>query len=55
MSDLLNLVMLVCATVGSMAFGVLAAYGVFRVGFAMMRPRRQPVSVKAQAEPATTL
>ena len=53
MADLLNIVMLVCATVGSMAFGVLAAYGIFRVGFAMMRPRRRPVAVKAQAEAAT--
>jgi hypothetical protein len=55
MSDLLNVVMLVCATVGSMAFGVLAAYGIFRVSFAMMRPRRQSVRVKAQAEAATIL
>lgn len=55
MAGLFNLVMLVCAIVGSMAFGVLGAYGVFRVAFAMMRPRRQPVSVKAQAEAATIL
>jgi hypothetical protein len=55
MVDLLNVVMLVCATVGSMALGVLAAYGVFRVAFAMMRPRRQPVPVKAQPEAATIL
>ncbi len=55
MSDLLNLVMLVCAAVGSMAFGVLVAYGVFRVGFAMMRPRTHTVPVKAQAEAATTV
>ena len=55
MADLLNVVMLICATVGSMAFGVLAAYGIFRVGFAMMRPRPKVVPVKAQAEPATIL
>jgi len=29
MTDLLNLVMLICAAVGSMAFGILAAYGFF--------------------------
>jgi hypothetical protein len=52
MSDLLNLVMLICASVGSMAFGVLVAYGIFRVGFAMMRPRPKAVPVKAQTEPA---
>jgi len=55
MTDLLNLVMLICATVGSMAFGVLLAYAVFRIGFALMRPRRRTVPVKAQAEAATTL
>jgi hypothetical protein len=55
MADLFNLVMLVCATVGAMAFGVLAAYGIFRVGFAMMRPRRKPMAVKAQPEAASIL
>jgi hypothetical protein len=55
MADLFNLVMLVCATIGSMAFGVLAAYGIFRMGFALMRPRRKAVPVKAQPEAATLL
>jgi hypothetical protein len=50
MADLLNLVMLVCAAVGSMAFGVLAAYGIFRVGFALMRPKHQVATVKVRAE-----
>jgi hypothetical protein len=50
MADVFNLVMLICAAVGAMAFGVLAAYGVFRVGFALMRPRteRMPMKVGAQ-------
>jgi hypothetical protein len=55
MADLLNLVMLVCATLGSMAFGVLAAYGIFRVGFAMMRPQRRTVAVKPSPETAGVL
>jgi hypothetical protein len=55
MADLFNLVMLVCAAIGSMALGVLGAYGIFRVGFAMMRPRPKPVPVKAQPEAATLL
>jgi hypothetical protein len=46
MTDLLNLAMLVCATVGSMAFGILAAYGVLRIGFAFLRPQRKAVPVK---------
>lgn len=53
MTNLLNFVMLVCAIVGSMAFGVLTAYGIFRVGFALMRPRpKQAVTVKPATEVA---
>ena len=53
MTDLMNIVMLICAILGSMAFGVLVAYAVFRMAFALMRPRRAPVPVKAQPEAAT--
>jgi len=54
MADLFNLVMLICAAVGSMAFGVLAAFGMFQAGFAMMRPRQErAVPVKAQTEAAS--
>jgi hypothetical protein len=53
MTDWINIVMLVCAAVGSMAFGVLAAYGVFRVGFALMRRRAAaPAAIKPQPEAA---
>ena len=45
MSDLLNFVMLICATVGSMAFGILAAYGILRAGFALMRPQPRSAPV----------
>jgi hypothetical protein len=53
MADAFNLVMLVCAAIGAMAFGVLTAYGIFRIGFAMMRPRnvRIPLKVGAQLAP----
>jgi hypothetical protein len=50
MADAFNLVMLVCAAIGSMAFGVLAAYGVFRVGFALMRPRTARVALKVRTQ-----
>jgi hypothetical protein len=50
MADLFNLVMLACAAVGSMAFGVLAAYGIFRIGFGLMRPQKPAVAVKARRE-----
>jgi len=55
MADLLNLAMLICASIGSMAFGILAAYGVLRVGFALMRPQMRPATVKARQEVARVL
>lgn len=48
MTDLVNFVMLIAASLGSMAFGVLAAYAVLRAGFALMRPQPQRVAVKAR-------
>jgi hypothetical protein len=55
MADLLNMVMLVCAAVGSMAFGVLAAYGIFRIGFGLMKPQGRSAPVKARPETAGIL
>jgi hypothetical protein len=52
MTDLLNLVMLVGAAAGSMAFGVLAAYGIFRIAFGLMKPQSPTVPVKARPETA---
>jgi hypothetical protein len=52
MADLLNLSMLICAIAGSLAFGVLAAYGILRVGFALMRPQSRPAPVAARPEVA---
>jgi len=57
MVDLLNLAMLILASVGSMVFGILAAYAILRTGFWLMRPqqlRPAPV-VKARAEVARVL
>ncbi|HEV2324629.1 MAG TPA: hypothetical protein VGS10_11825 [Terracidiphilus sp.] len=47
----MDIAMLVCAAVGSMAFGILAAYGVLRAGFALIRPAKRP-AVKATPEVA---
>jgi hypothetical protein len=56
MADALNLVMLIAASAGSLAFGVLAAYGIFRIGFAALRPQqRMPAAVKPQPEAAQVL
>ena len=41
MTDLVNFVMLIAASVGSMAFGILGAYGVLRAGFSLMRPKNE--------------
>jgi hypothetical protein len=35
-----------------MAFGILAAYAILRLGFAFMRPRPRPTAVKTQAQAA---
>ena len=55
MADVLNLVLLISASVGSLAFGILAAYGTLRVAFALMRPQQRRVAVKAQQEVARVL
>ena len=56
MAELLNLAMLIAASAGSMAFGILTAYGILRVGFALMRPQRRPaLVVKARPEVAQVL
>jgi hypothetical protein len=46
---MVDLLMLICAAVGSMAFGILTAYGILRAGFALLRPQRRPVPIKARA------
>jgi hypothetical protein len=40
MADLLNLAMLVGASIVSLAFGLFTAFGILRLGFALMRPQR---------------
>ncbi len=55
MADLLNLGMLICAAMGAMAFGILAAYAILRACFAIMKPRKAPAPGKAQTEAARIL
>jgi hypothetical protein len=50
-----DLAMLACASVGSMGFGILAAYGILRLGFALMRPQARRTVVKPQVEAARAL
>ncbi|MGO8758937.1 MAG: hypothetical protein ACLQG3_12510 [Terracidiphilus sp.] len=50
MADLWNLAMLICASVGAMAFGILSAYAILRVGFLFLRPQPRRIAVKPQAE-----
>lgn len=50
MADVWNLAMLVCASVGALAFGILAAYAILRVGFLFLRPQQRRVPVKPQTE-----
>jgi hypothetical protein len=48
MTDWMSLAALVCAGVASTGFGLLAAYGVLRVGFWLMRPQRSRAAVKPE-------
>jgi hypothetical protein len=50
MTDLVSLAMLICASIGSMAFGILAAYWILRLGFMLIRPPQRPAKVNAQPE-----
>lgn len=52
MVDWLNLAMLICASVGSISFGILAAYCILRVGFALMRPPAPRVALNQQPQVA---
>lgn len=52
--DTLNLIMLVLAAAGSLALGVLSAYGVLRVAFALMRPQAR-LFFRPQAQVARVL
>jgi len=54
MADLLNLAMLICASIAALVFGVFAAYGILRIGFMLMRPQPQPqaAAVKPNSEMA---
>jgi hypothetical protein len=47
MQDALNLVMLVCAAVAALAFGVLAAYGICRAAFVALKMHARSYAVQA--------
>ena len=56
MQDVVNMLMLICATAASLAFGVLAAYGTCRVAFAALRQHAGMVAAeraKAQIAPVS--
>jgi ABC-type glycerol-3-phosphate transport system permease component len=55
MTDSLSVLMSICAAVGSMAFGVLAAYAIFRIAFGLMKPQDSGVPVKTRPETAGIL
>jgi hypothetical protein len=53
MHDAINFLMLVCASLAALAFGVLLAYGVCRAAFAAIRVHARSVAAQAaQPEPA---
>jgi hypothetical protein len=55
MQDVINTLMLVCASLAALAFGVLAAYGICRSAFAIFRIHARSVAASTvpvmQVEP----
>jgi len=55
MQDAINFLMLICASLAALAFGVLLAYWVCRAGFALIRMHARSVAAQAaqpEAAPA---
>jgi hypothetical protein len=52
MAKFLDLAMLILASLGALAFGILTAFAILRVVFALMRAPRRPALVKAQPQAA---
>jgi hypothetical protein len=52
MANLLDLVMLILASLGALAFGILTAYAILRVAFTLMRAPRRPAPLKTQTQTA---
>jgi hypothetical protein len=52
MANFLDLAMLILASLGALAFGILTAFAILRVVFALMRAPRRPALVKAQPQAA---
>jgi hypothetical protein len=50
MQDLINSLMLVCASLASMALGVLLAYGICRIAFAALRLHARSIATQAQRQ-----
>lgn len=45
MQDAMNTLMLLCAILAAMAFGVLAAYGICRCAFAILRAHARSIAL----------
>jgi hypothetical protein len=52
MTNLLDLAMLICASLAALAFGIFAGFWVLRGAFALMGRERRQLAVKPQPEAA---
>jgi hypothetical protein len=52
MQDAINLLMLVCASLAALAFGVLLAYGICRIAFAIIRLHARSIAART-SQPET--
>ena len=51
MQDAVNLLMLVCASLAAMAFGVLGAYALCRIAFSILRIHARSAAMQPQTKP----
>jgi len=51
MQGLITLIVLFCASMAAMAFGVLTAYGICRMAFHFLRIHARAVALGAQSKP----
>jgi hypothetical protein len=52
MANLLDFAMLILASLGALAFGILTAFALLRVVFALMRAPQRPALLKTQTQVA---
>ncbi len=54
MQDMMNMLMLICASLAALAFGVLSAHAICRVAFGILRMHARSVAVETAVKAKAT-